>query len=75
MSFAALDLGAMAVTQALLVRESSTVVKPQLSVLQGNGMVPAKVETKGQTWKDRLEAEMSTAVSLRDSLSSVFSEK
>ena len=65
----------MAVTHARFVRELLAVMTPQLSVLQGNGMVPAKVETKGQTWKDRLEAEMSTAVSLRDSLSSVFSEK
>ena len=71
----ALDLRAMAVTQAHLVGESSAVVMPQLSVLQGNEMVPAKAEAKGQTWKDELDADMSTAVSFKDSPSSVFNKK
>ena len=67
MSPAALDLGATAVTQALLVRESSAVVVPQLSVLQVDGMAPTKVEAKGHAWKDRLDAEVSTTASFRDS--------
>ena len=75
LSFAALDLGAMAVTHACLVRESSATVMPQLSVLQGEGMVPTKVEAKGQTWKDGSDAETSTTASFEDSLSSVFNKK
>ena len=52
LSLPALDLGATAVTQALFVRESSTVVMPQLSVLHGNGTVPTNAVAKGHTWKE-----------------------